>query len=111
LGGYDTVISNSLLHHLRDPMVIWDTLNQYANPGARVFIMDLMRPASREQAQSLMEEYAAGEPDVLRHDFYHSLLAAYRVDEVTEQLRAAGLDALSVAEISDRHLLVYGRIG
>jgi SAM-dependent methyltransferase len=106
LAGYDTVISNSLLHHLRDPMVLWDTVNRYAKPGARVFIMDLLRPASREQALALVDEYAAGEPDVLRHDFFHSLLAAYRTDEV----RTAGLDNLVVQQISDRHLLVFGRI-
>jgi len=108
LSGYDTVISNSLLHHLRDPMVLWETLKHYARPGARVFIMDLMRPASREQAQELVDEYAAGEPDILRHDFFHSLLAAYRPDEVAAQLRAAAVEGLTVERISDRHLLIHG---
>jgi SAM-dependent methyltransferase len=110
LSGYDAVISNSLLHHLRDPMVLWHTLKAYAKPGAQVFIMDLLRPAGREQAQALVDEYAANEPEVLRHDFFHSLLAAYRCDEVAEQLRAAGLDGLSAREISDRHLLIHGRM-
>jgi SAM-dependent methyltransferase len=109
LNGYDAVISNSLLHHLHDPMVLWQTLTAYVKPGAPVFIMDLLRPADRKQAQALVDEYAANEPDVLRHDFFHSLLAAYRCDEVAEQLRAAGLPGLSVRQISDRHLLVYGR--
>jgi len=110
LSGYEAVISNSLLHHLRDPMVLWHTLKAYAKPGAPVFIMDLLRPAGREQAQALVDEYAANEPEVLRHDFFHSLLAAYRCDEVAAQLRAAGLDGLSVREISDRHLLIHGRL-
>jgi SAM-dependent methyltransferase len=109
LGAYDAVISNSLLHHLRDPMVLWNTLKHYAKPDAPVFIMDLLRPASRGQAQALVDEYAANEPEVLRHDFFHSLLAAYRSDEVADQLRAAGLDGLTVRQISDRHLLIYGR--
>ena len=110
LDGYDAVISNSLLHHLREPMVLWDTVNRYARPGAPVFIMDLLRPADYEQAQALVDEYAAGEPDILRHDFYHSLLAAYRCEEVTAQLQAAALGSLSVQAISDRHLLIYGRV-
>ena len=110
LGGYDTVISNSLLHHLRDPTVLWETLKHYAKPGARVFIMDLLRPAGRDQAQALVDEYAANEPQILRHDFFHSLLAAYRVDEVAAQLRAAGLAGLGVRQISDRHLLIHGRM-
>ena len=53
LSGYDAVISNSLLHHLHDPMVLWQTLKAYAKPGAPVFIMDLLRPAGREQARVL----------------------------------------------------------
>ena len=110
LSAYDAVISNSLLHHLRDPMVLWSTLKQYAKPGAPVFIMDLLRPADRGQARALVDEYAAGEPEILRHDFLHSLLAAYRVVEVADQLRAAGLDGLAVRQISDRHLLVHGRV-
>jgi SAM-dependent methyltransferase len=110
LDTYDAVISNSLLHHLRDPMVLWTTLKQHAGSGAPVFIMDLLRPAGREQAQALVDEYAANEPDILRHDFFHSLLAAYRVDEVAGQLRTAGLDGLTVRQISDRHLLIHGRM-
>jgi SAM-dependent methyltransferase len=45
-GHYDLVISNSLLHHLPDPAVLWQTVRETAKPGAPVLIMDLMRPAS-----------------------------------------------------------------
>lgn len=107
---YDAVISNSLLHHLADPMVLWEAVTAHARPGAPVFIVDLLRPASHAQAQALVERYAAGEPEVLRRDFHNSLLAAYRVDEVTEQLARAGLPHLAVQAASDRHLTVCGRM-
>jgi ubiquinone/menaquinone biosynthesis C-methylase UbiE len=110
LAAYDAIISNSLLHHLRDPAVLWETVKHYARPGAPLFVMDLMRPASRELAGRLVDEYAADEPPVLRHDFFHSLLAAYRPGEVEAQLHLAGLAGLTVAEVSDRHLLIYGRM-
>jgi SAM-dependent methyltransferase len=110
LASYDAVITNSLLHHLEQPAVLWRSVARYARAGAPVFVMDLMRPSSREQAQAFVDEYAADEPDVLRHDFFHSLLAAYSVDEVRAQLADAGLDdALQVAAESDRHLIVWGR--
>lgn len=109
--GYDAVISNSLLHHLRDPAVLWEAVKAAARPGAPVFVMDLMRPGSEAQARALVEEHAAGEPEVLRRDFYHSLLAAYRVGEVRDQLAAAGLAGLSVRAVSDRHLVVAGVVG
>ena len=107
---FDTVISNSLLHHLEDPAVIWDSVRAYGEPSATVFVMDLMRPASAEQARAMVDQYTAGEPEVLRSDFYHSLLAAYRPAEVKTQLGSAELSHLSVEVISDRHLIVFGRL-
>lgn len=108
---YDLVISNSLLHHLAEPAVLWEGLWRAARPGAPLFVMDLRRPDSAMDAQRLVDEYAAGEPEVLRKDFYHSLLAAYTPDEVRAQLRAAGLTQLRVETVSDRHLIVYGQRG
>lgn len=107
---YDAVISNSLLHHLHDPAVLWQTLWCHARSGAPLFVMDLCRPADRASAEALVEEYAADEPAILRRDFLHSLLAAYRVEEVAEQLRQEGLATLAAEKISDRHLLVHGRM-
>ena len=106
---YDAVICNSLLHHLDDPMVLWQTLNRFAKSGAAIFVMDLMRPESLAQAESMRLQYAANEPQVLQQDFYNSLLAAYTPDEVKAQLHEAGLDHLRVEAVSDRHLLVSGR--
>ncbi|MBI5040776.1 MAG: class I SAM-dependent methyltransferase [Gammaproteobacteria bacterium] len=105
---YDAVISNSLLHHLHDPQALWQGVLRYAMPDAPVFVMDLRRPASRDEATALVETYAAGEPEVLRSDFHHSLLAAYRVEEIYAQLRIAGIDWLCVEDLGDRHVIVYG---
>lgn len=106
---YDAVISNSLLHHLVDPAVLWRTIRACARPGAPVFVMDLLRPDSRADAEALVERHAAGEPAVLRHDFFLSLLAAWRPDEVRAQLEAAGLDGFQIRTVSDRHMIVWGR--
>jgi hypothetical protein len=102
------VISNSLLHHLRDPHALWSTLAHAAAPGAAVYVMDLMRPASRAAARSLVAAHAGGEPAVLVRDFYHSLLAAYTPAEVRTQLVRAGLSRLKVEAVSDRHLIAWG---
>lgn len=104
---YATVISNSLLHHLADPLVLWQSILAHAAPGAAVFVMDLMRPDNRDAAAGLVRQYAANEPEILRHDFFHSLLAAYTPDEVAAQLAVAGLD-LTIAVVSDRHFTVSG---
>lgn len=108
--GYRALISNSLLHHLHDPMVLWESIRSQGAPGAAVFIMDLMRPADRAQAQALVAEHAGGEPQVLRRDFYNSLLAAFRPAEVEAQLSRARLGSLRVEAVSDRHLVAWGRL-
>ncbi len=105
---YDVVISNSLLHHLEDPQVLWRSVRRFAASGAPVFIMDLQRPRTVDDLELLVEQYAADEPDILRRDFSNSLRAAYRIAEVKEQLVAAGLTEFTVREVTDRHLIVYG---
>jgi cyclopropane fatty-acyl-phospholipid synthase-like methyltransferase len=107
---YDAVVSNSLLHHLADPAVLWETVRTAAAAEALVFVMDLMRPPSRDAAAQLVALHAADAPEVLRRDFFNSLLAAFRPDEVRSQLAAAGLPRIQVEVASDRHLIAYGRI-
>lgn len=107
---FPLIFSNSLLHHLADPMALWTEVKQQSGLGTAVFIMDLMRPAKRETAKDFVDLYAQGEPEVLRRDFFNSLLAAYRVDEVQDQLAQAGLDKLQMREVSDRHLIIWGHI-
>lgn len=107
---YDVIISNSLLHHLADPMALWQAVRRFGTPGTPVFVMDLMRPASADDAARLAKLYTGGEPEVLQHDFYHSLLAAYRIEEVLQQLSSAGLGHFLAQAVSDRHLVIHGRV-
>ena len=107
---YPVIISNSLLHHLAEPRVLWQTIRQCASLDALVFVMDLMRPGDVTTAEAMVEQYAGNEPPVLRNDFYHSLLAAYTVAEVNDQLAACGLSELTVRAVSDRHLMVSGAL-
>jgi trans-aconitate methyltransferase len=109
-GAWNALISNSLLHHLPDPQALWGSIASLAAPGAAVQVMDLARPDSEEEARRLVEVYADGAPDILREDFYNSLLAAYTCTEVAAQLIEAGLDRLKIEHASDRHWLVSGYI-
>jgi len=109
-GEYDAVISNSLLHHLHEPKIMWQAVAQLGRPGASVLVMDLKRTRDAEHAREIVASYARNEPEVLQLDFYNSLLAAFTPSEVRQQLSEAGLDGLSVFEVSDRHLMVTGRL-
>ena len=79
-------------------------------PGAPILIMDLFRPPSKDEARDIVTTYAGDESPILQEDFYNSLLASFRVDEVREQLWRADL-ALRCEEVSNRHLAVWGRLG
>lgn len=107
---YHVIISNSLLHHLHDPYVLWKTIAQHARPFAHVFIMDLVRPQSEDEARKLRDLYAADEPPVLQQDFYNSLLAAFTPQEVQQQLEQMGFSGLQVEVVSDRHMIIFGKI-
>ena len=107
---YDIIISNSLLHHLPDPAVLWKIVKAFAGPGAWIFIMDLKRPASLDEAAHLRDTYAKGEPEVLRQDFYNSLLAAFEPGEIKAQLLDAGLAGFNVEAVTDRHVVVSGQM-
>jgi len=106
----DAAISNSLLHHLPNPLQFWNKLRQLVKPGAPVLIMDLLRPASIEEAKAIVNRHSSNEPDILRRDFYNSLLAAFTEDEISAQLARMNLTRLLIDVIDDRHWVVGGII-
>lgn len=109
-GDFDALLSNSLLHHLRHPGDLWQTINSCARDGATVLVMDLLRPESPLLVDELVKTYAGDAADILRHDFEASLYAAYTLEEVSAQLAAASLSGLDVKQVSDRHLAVMGQL-
>ena len=107
---YDLIFSNSVLHHLSNPALFWKSLVERSAEHSDVFVMDLIRPASRQEAEAMVQHYSAGEPDILRSDFYNSLLAAFEPEEIAEQLEQASLAHLQREVVSDRHIIVWGSI-
>jgi len=104
---FDAVLSKDLLHHVPDPSVLWKEIARLARPGAVIYVMDLVRPSTPEEARRIVDRVAAREDPILREDFYNSLCAAFTVDELREQVAAAGLD-LEVRQAGDRHAIISG---
>lgn len=105
---FDALISNSLLHHLRNPLAIWEAAAALPT-GAPIWVVDLLRPSDEAMLEELVQCYAKGEHPLLVEDFANSLRAAYRPAEIAEQLAAVGLGHLNIAITSDRHLAIWGR--
>ena len=105
---FDAVISNSLLHHLSDPISFWKEIRRVTKPKAVVLVQDLFRPPSRITARALMHKHAAHESKLLQQLFYQSLLAAFTPAEVRHQLDKANL-GLAISTIDDRHIVIEGK--
>ena len=102
---YAIVMSNSLLHHLHDPMVLWKLIKKVKGTPI-IIIMDLMRPKNTKEVDELVYKYARSEPEILQRDFRNSLRAAFTPEEIFLQLRNTGLESLNISTVSDRHLLI-----
>jgi trans-aconitate 2-methyltransferase len=102
------LVSNSLLHHLHRPEVLWRALRQLGAPGSLVVLRDLRRPDCPAALEALVERHASDAPAVLRRDYRASLQAAFRPEEVEAQLQCAGLHGLEVKPVEDRYLDVVG---
>jgi ubiquinone/menaquinone biosynthesis C-methylase UbiE len=61
-GMADTVISNSLIHHLPDPYAAVGEAVRLLRPRGRLFVRDLVRPATQGEVDRLVDLYAGGEP-------------------------------------------------
>ena len=106
----DLVVSNSLLHQLHDPLLLWRVTSQLANRGCRVLHRDLRRPRSMDELNHLQALHLPDAPEVLLQDFRASLKAAFEPCEVEDQLRVTGLQQLSVELEGDRYLVVSGLV-
>ncbi len=104
----DVVVSNSLLHHIHDPKIFWQTVKKVASKGAVQFHRDLRRPSSFSDAIYLQEKYLLNAPQILKRDYLASLMASFTVEEVRSQLLHAGLEVLNVSEVEDRYLEIKG---
>lgn len=105
---FQLLVSNSLLHHLHHPEVLWGALRQLGAPGSLVVLRDLRRPDSPAALEDLVERHVSGAPTVLQRDYRASLQAAFRPEEVEDQLLDAGLACLHVEMVGDRYLDVTG---
>ena len=110
LGQADLIVSNSLLHHLHQPDLLWTVSRALAAPGCRALHRDLRRPASDAELEQLRLKHLPSAPEVLRHDFTASLEAAFEPQEVNAQLQRLGHHQMEVSEEGDRYLVVSGLV-
>jgi len=104
----DAVISNSIIHHIPEPLTVFQEMKRVAAPNSLFFVRDLMRPESEERVEHFVRMYAGEENTHSQQMLRQSLHAALTVPEVQEMLNECGLPPEWVSATSDRHWTVRG---
>lgn len=102
-GQFGVVMSNSIVHHIPEPLVVLREAVRVTAPGGRLFFRDLFRPDSLDRLQELVTQYAGNESEHGRAMFGASLHAALTVDEVRQLVATLGFSPETVQATSDRH--------
>jgi ubiquinone/menaquinone biosynthesis C-methylase UbiE len=102
-GRFAAVISNSIVHHIPEPLSVLAEAVHVTRPGGAIFFRDLLRPDSDDDVWRLVELYAGNENTHSRQMFDDSLRAALSLDEIRLLVERAGFDGATVRQTSDRH--------
>jgi ubiquinone/menaquinone biosynthesis C-methylase UbiE len=100
---FEGVVSNTIIHHIPDPLPALETMARLVAAGGTLLIRDLARPRSMAEITRLADIYAAGESPEARGLFEASLHAALTFDEIQALVRDLGLSPADVTMTSDRH--------
>lgn len=88
---FDFVLSNSLLHHLHDPVPALGEMARVAQPEGVILLRDLRRPV-RLAFPLHVRWYGRYYSGLMKKLYIDSVRAAYTGEEVADLLRQAGLN-------------------
>jgi ubiquinone/menaquinone biosynthesis C-methylase UbiE len=100
---FDMVISNSLIHHLPDPLPFLKELKRVLKPNGGILIRDLIRPMNEDIMNDLVDSIGTEYDEHQKMLFRDSLHAAFTLDEVNQLVLDAGLEGAKLYQSSDRH--------
>ena len=100
---FAAVISNSIIHHIPEPLIVFREMVRVGQRGGVIFVRDLSQPNDEAMLTHLVQTYARDANAHQRMLFADSLRAALTVDEVRGLVTQLGYAAETVAATSDRH--------
>lgn len=105
---FDTVFSNSLVHHLPDHEQFFRETIRVVRPNGVLFLRDLFRPSTETQLEDLVTLYG-GDDRCGSNLFRQSLLAALTIDEIKAIVQPLGIPSDCITATSDRHWTLSAR--
>jgi ubiquinone/menaquinone biosynthesis C-methylase UbiE len=100
---FDGVISNSLIHHLPDPLSFFRELKRVLKPQGFILLRDLLRPSSPAIADAMVTEIGTEYSPHQTQLFRDSLGAAFTLAEIQSFVETVGLSDVKVYQSSERH--------
>ena len=102
-GMFDAVVSNSIIHHIPEPLDCLREAVRVTKPTGTLFFRDLLRPGSQQELDHLVQTYTGQENTHSQQMFRESLHAALTLDEIQDMVEQLGFDRQSVVQNTDRH--------
>ena len=102
-GMFDTVISNSIIHHIPEPIECVREMVRVTADGGMLFVRDLLRPDTDAEVRRIVQEYTGDENQHSQQMFDDSLRAALSLDEIRDIATEFGFAAETVQQTTDRH--------
>ncbi|MDY7015073.1 MAG: class I SAM-dependent methyltransferase [Cyanobacteriota bacterium] len=100
---FDLVLSNSLVHHLPDPLPFFQEMKRVLKPRGAILIRDLLRPPTAERVDRMVEAVGSESSPHQRKLFRDSLCAALTIEEIEQLFARSRLEGLRIYQSSDRH--------
>jgi ubiquinone/menaquinone biosynthesis C-methylase UbiE len=105
---FDLVVSNSLLHHLPDPVPALDEFERVLRPGGSLFIRDLRRPPDRSIAAHI-RHHGRHYRGLMKKLFADSVRAAYTLREIRTAVDNSRLDGTAVRRMFTTYWVIEKR--
>lgn len=105
-GQFEMVISNSLVHHLPEPLPFLLEIKRVLKPNGAILLRDLIRPADEGIVKAMVDSIGTEYSEHQKMLFRDSLNAAFTLDEVNELVHQAGMKGVQVYQSSERHWTV-----
>ena len=100
---FNTVMSNSIIHHIPEPIECVREVVRVTATGGIIFFRDLLRPDTDEAVKQIVQQYTGQENEHSQQMFDDSLRAARSVEEVRAIATEFGFAAETVQQTTDRH--------
>ena len=104
------LVSNSLIHHINHIDNFFKFIVNLSNKETINFHKDLIRPKDQETALKLRDKCSQKFSSILTNDYYASLKASYRKNEVQKKILELNLNSMNVIEETKEYLIVYGKV-